>query len=66
MKPAIRFSNNSEHIRQVRESFGYSQSQFAKVLGVRQATVSDWEKGKVKPSRLAQLALLNLGMSGPR
>lgn len=52
-------------IATTRMVYGYSQSDFAKILGVRQATVSDWEQGKRKPSRLAQLALINFGMSGP-
>ena len=30
-----------------------SQAEFAKYLGVRQATVSEWETGKTKPSPMA-------------
>jgi DNA-binding transcriptional regulator YiaG len=52
-------------IETIRTQFGYSQLDFAKILGVRQATVSDWETGKRKPSRLAQLAMINFGLSGP-
>lgn len=41
----------------MRKERGLTQAQLAELLGVRQATVSDWEHGKVIPSRLAVLAL---------
>lgn len=40
-------------IREFRESSGISQNELAQQLGVRQATVSDWEQGKIEPSPLA-------------
>ncbi len=40
-------------IKSAREKLGMAQNEFAARLGVRQATVSDWERGKVKPSALA-------------
>ena len=44
-------------IKSLREISGMNQADFAKSLGVRQATISDWERGKLKPSRLAQLSM---------
>jgi DNA-binding transcriptional regulator YiaG len=44
-------------VRELRESLGESQTAFAKRLGVRQATVSDWECGKRSPYRLGLRAL---------
>ena len=36
-------------LRAARKSLGLTQGQLAAVLGVRQATVSDWERGKHSP-----------------
>lgn len=60
------WADRPDNIRRCRKAYGHTQVQFAKLLGVRQATVADWENGRVKPSRLAQLALINFGMNGPR
>lgn len=40
----------STAIRAARRRMGLNQTQFAQVLGTRQATVSDWERGKYEPS----------------
>lgn len=40
-------------IKQLRKTYNLTQHDLAKLVGVRQATVSDWERGAVKPSRLA-------------
>lgn len=45
------------HITEYREITGMSQAELAEQLGVRQATISDWEQGKAEPSRLAQQKL---------
>jgi len=47
-------------IRDFRESSGISQDELAEQLGVRQATISDWEKGKTAPSPLAAARLREL------
>lgn len=47
-------------ISRYRERSGLSQTDLARQLGVRQATVSDWEKGKIRPSPLALGSLAHL------
>jgi DNA-binding transcriptional regulator YiaG len=42
---------NSELIRALRLHMGLSQADMAKELGVRQQTVSEWEKGVYAPTR---------------
>lgn len=46
--PAKRPETPAE-LRAARKSLGLTQGQLAGVLGVRQATVSDWERGKHSP-----------------
>lgn len=36
-----------------REAMGMNQKDFAEFLGVRQATISEWETGTKKPSPMA-------------
>ena len=50
----------AHEISKYRERSGLSQTDLARQLGVRQATVSDWEKGKIRPSPLALGSLANL------
>lgn len=40
-------------IKKLREKLGETQEQFAERIGVRQATVADWETGRRKPSPMA-------------
>jgi len=42
---------NSELIKALRLHMGLTQAEFAKQLGVRQATVSEWENGLYEPTR---------------
>ncbi len=42
---------NCELIKALRFQMGLTQSEFAQELGVRQQTVSEWEKGIYKPTR---------------
>jgi len=49
-----------DEIRALRESRGETQTEFGEVVGVRQATVSDWERGVKAPSRLALRVLATL------
>lgn len=44
-------------IREYRQRTNLSQAELAEELGVRQATISDWEKGKSSPSPLAAIRL---------
>lgn len=42
---------NNELIKALRLHMGLTQAEFAKQLGVRQATVSEWENGLYEPTR---------------
>jgi DNA-binding transcriptional regulator YiaG len=44
-------------IQRLRTELGMSQAAFAERMGVRQATVSDWETGKQSPSPMARRLL---------
>jgi DNA-binding XRE family transcriptional regulator len=44
-------------IKQMRKNLGVSQGELARRMGVRQATVSDWETGKQSPSPMARRLL---------
>lgn len=43
-----------ENIKELRESLGMTQEQFAREIGVSFSTVSRWETGRGKPSPLAR------------
>jgi transcriptional regulator with XRE-family HTH domain len=47
----------SEAIRSARRRAGLSQVELAKLLGVRQSSISQWERGSTKPSTVHLLAL---------
>ncbi len=51
-------------IKTIREKFNLTQEQLAHKLGVSWATVARWERGKGKPSPLAQKALEELLKGG--
>jgi DNA-binding transcriptional regulator YiaG len=50
----------SDRIRSLREALQLTQEEFARELGVSFTTVSRWENGHGKPSRLAQRQLQEL------
>lgn len=50
----------AEDVRKLIEERGINQQRLAVILGVRVATVSDWARGVVTPSRLASVALTYL------
>jgi transcriptional regulator with XRE-family HTH domain len=47
----------SRAIRSARRRAGLSQVELAELLGVRQSSVSQWERGSTKPSTVHLLAL---------
>jgi DNA-binding transcriptional regulator YiaG len=49
-----------DDIKRMLEERGINQQRLAELLGVRVATVSDWVRGTVVPSRLASVALTYL------
>lgn len=49
----------AERVAGLRASLGLSQAAFARVLGVRQQTVSEWETGRYQP-RGASVRLLEM------
>ena len=50
---------DAAHVKALRAFLGLTQQMFANELGVRQQTVSEWEKGIYRP-RGATVTLLNL------
>ena len=48
---------DKEEIRRLRHLAGLTQEKLAQELGVAHATVQRWERGKSKPTQLAQKAL---------
>ena len=51
---------DKEMIKQIREALGLSQEDFAREIGATSITVSRWERGKAKPSRMARQRLEQL------
>jgi transcriptional regulator with XRE-family HTH domain len=47
----------SEAIRSARRRAGLSQVELADLLGVRQSSISQWERGSTRPSTMHLLAL---------
>ena len=50
----------SDLVREVRQRLGLTQEQFASQLGVTFPTVNRWEKGRSKPSPMAQKLLIKV------
>ena len=48
------------NVKKLRTSLKISQADFAKLLGVTQKTVSNWEAGKVILSNVPPVSLLNV------
>jgi len=51
---------NQEDIKNLRQSMGMTQEQFAEHLGTTLETVSRWENGHTKPLRIYRLKLAKL------
>ena len=47
-------------LRKLRERVGLSQEELARRLGVTRVTVTRWENGTRRPSKIAELALRNI------
>jgi transcriptional regulator with XRE-family HTH domain len=56
----MQVSASAKEFKKLRLAKGYSQSQLARALGVTTMTVSRWETGLRKVSRLAFVALAGL------
>jgi transcriptional regulator with XRE-family HTH domain len=52
-------------IRLLRKQIGYTQEDFAKLVGVSFVTVNRWENGVSQPSRLAWQKILELEENPP-
>lgn len=46
-------------IRYLRQQLGMTQEELAQALGITVGTVSRWEKGRFRPSRLARALILD-------
>ena len=52
MEQLIEVKKKKLELKDIRKRTGLTQAQFAEKLGVRRATVSDWENGKSIPAFL--------------
>jgi DNA-binding transcriptional regulator YiaG len=50
-------------IRYLRQQLGMTQEELAQALGITVGTVSRWEKGRFRPSRLARTLILDFARS---
>ena len=57
--PKVRRQWDAARVKALRAFLGMTQQMFANELGIRQQTVSEWEKGIYRP-RGATVTLLNL------
>ena len=49
-----------EEVKMIRHMIGVTQEKFAQMLGTTTTTVSRWESGRVKPSRLYEREIKEL------
>ena len=52
--------DSTDLVREIRNRLGLTQERFAARLGVTLPTISRWENGRTKPSRLALLQVETL------
>lgn len=50
-------------VRYLRQQLGLTQEELAQALGITVGTVSRWEKGRFRPSRLARQLILEFARS---
>jgi putative transcriptional regulator len=55
--PSRKFAVSAPDIRQIRENYALSQSQFAALLGISIATLQNWEQGRRAPKGAARVLL---------
>ncbi len=55
--PARRFEISAPDVKQIRENYGLSQSQFAVLLGISVKTIQNWEQGRRVPHGAARVLL---------
>lgn len=54
-----------DEIKALRQSMKMTQAAFAELVGVDQATISNWEKGKATPTGPAQRLLASYAANPP-
>lgn len=57
MKPLRTFEFAESEVRKIREQYGLSQDKFATLMGIRVATLRNWEQGRRKPEGPARILL---------
>ncbi len=56
--PARQFDIDPTDVKQIRENFDISQSEFAGLLGISVDTVQNWEQGRRRPRGAARVLLM--------
>src|SRR3989304_2554749 len=56
-KPSRTFEFPESEVRKIREHYGLSQEKFASLIGIRVATLRNWEQGRRKPEGAARVLL---------
>lgn len=55
--PSRTFAIETPNVKQIREQYGLSQSEFAALLGVSAKTLQNWEQGRRTPHGAARVLL---------
>jgi putative transcriptional regulator len=58
MRPSRVLEFAEPDVRLLRERYGLTQEQFARLLGISVATLRNWEQGRRKPEGAARILLL--------
>ena len=64
MEPSRRFSFAPDDVRAIRNRLGFSQAEFALLIGISVATLQNWEQGRRHPRGPAR-ALLRVAERTP-
>ncbi len=56
-KPSRTFVIETPNVRQIREQYGLSQTEFATLLGISVKTLQNWEQGRRNPHGAARVLL---------
>ena len=57
VQPSRKFVMSGPDVKQIRESYNLSQTQFASMLGISVATLRNWEQGRRVPEGPARILL---------